>query len=93
VFETRISKADLLPQENTPKCTFWSHKLVQAVEGYFCIRNSNLKDRSGAAGKHSQDTFEAKTNTPHISPLDPESPRDPYINLSVARAWARAPKS
>ena len=59
VTETRIWKADLVPQENILKSMFWNQKLFQAVGGTF----SNLEGRFGAPGKHSQKyVLETKTD-------------------------------
>ena len=79
--ETRNWMADLLLQENPPKCTFWSHKLVQAAGGVLlypkfefgklicCPRKTLPKVRFRATNcpRQSQGTFEATTKTPQAS--------------------------
>jgi len=57
VSETRHYEAALLHQENPPKCTFWSHKLLRAAEGYFCVGNSNLGGCFAVPDDHSIDAM------------------------------------
>ena len=48
------SLVEQLLQENNPKSTFWSHKLVRAAGVYFCVRNSNLRGYFAVPAKPSQ---------------------------------------
>ena len=84
-------------QANMLKNTFGRHKLVQTVGGCFCVRNSNLEGRFGAAGKHFQKYVLEPQTAPgcgrvllKLKPIPPRWPgkhnqRPPYSSKCGAR--------